>query len=222
MQFDASLFGPAWRRTWGIAAAMPWTVAIATLLTAALGVLSDFGFEASPEMGSGVSIVYAMALAGVQVWITREALEGMGFKPALSVINALSIWLQSVLIGLGIILGLVLLILPGLYIAARWYLSGTILILHGGGRRAAMGRSWDMLDARWPAALAIALIMFLLAAGPVLIELTAPGLAIEYGFAWRIASNLVSALGLVGGYLAAVALYLNIEQPASTLREIFG
>ncbi len=193
MQFDASLFVPAWRRTWGIAATMPWTVAIAGLLTTALGVLSDIGFEASPEMGSGVSIVYAMALAGVQVWVTGAALERMGAKPALSIINALSLWLQSVLIGLGIILGLLLLILPGLYVAARW-----------------------------PAALAIALIMFFVSAVPLLLSFYPLPLLSGYEFAVLVAINMVASVGVIGGFLAAVALLTLIEPPTAELQEIFG
>jgi hypothetical protein len=222
MQFDASLFVPACRRTWDIAAAMPWTVLIVALLTAAFGVLSDVAFNASPEMGSGVAIVYAMALSGIQVWITSEALECMGVKPALSIINALSIWLQSILIGLGVVLGLVLLILPGLYVAARWYLSGVILIVHGGGRRAAMRRSWDMLEARWPAVLAIAMIMFSLSAAPLMLSFYPVPFLAGHEFAVLIAINLIASIGIIGGFLAAVAVLTLIEPPTAELQEIFG
>lgn len=222
MNFNASLLVPTMRRSWDMATAMRQTMLIAWLGTMLLGVLCDVGVERSGGTGSGITLLYGVATTFIQVWVTRAGLQLAGVEPALPTGNALSLYLQGLLVGLGIVAGLLLLILPGLYLFARWYLAGVLLVQKGSGRRAAMERSWNMLEAHWPAALGVGLIMVLLSAGPILIELTAPGLAIEYGFAWRIASNLVSALGLVGGYLAAVALYLNIEQPASTLREIFG
>src|SRR3546814_13950415 len=72
--------------------------------------------------------------------------------------NALSVYLQGILGGLGVLLGLLFLILPGLYVFARWYLASALLVRDGGGRRAAMQRSWDMLAVHWPAALGVGLI----------------------------------------------------------------
>src|SRR3546814_17160038 len=59
--------------------------------------------------------------------------------------NSLSVYLHGILVGLGVLLGLLFLILPGLYVFARWYLASALLVRDGGGRRAAMQRSWDML-----------------------------------------------------------------------------
>lgn len=222
MQWDASLLVPSFRRAWDMVTAMPGTVAVAWLATAVIGVLTDVGIERSSGTGSGILLVYGIATTFVQVWITREALELSGAGPALSLGNWLSVYLQGLLVGLAIIFGLLLLVLPGLYLFARWYLASVVLIREGGGRRAAMGKSWDMLQARWPAALGIGLIMFVLSLAPIAADFAAPALPEQYGFGWIVGTNLVAAIGAVGAYLAAVALYLNIEQPASTLREIFG
>lgn len=222
MQFDASLLVPTLRRTWDMAAGMPATTIVACLATAIFGVWSDVAIERSSGFGSGILIAYGIAISFVQVWVTRKALASAGIEAAMPTANSLSLYLQGILIGLGVLLGLVLLILPGLYVFARWYLAGALLVREGSGRRAAMQRSWDMLETHWPAALGVGLMLFLLSVGPLAIEIVAPTLAAEYGFGWLVATNLVAALGIVGGFLAAVSLLLNIEQPASTLQEIFG
>lgn len=222
MQYDASLLVPTFRRAWNLAVAMPIVFLVAWLTTTTAGVVSDVAIERVGGTGSGILIAYGIAITFVQVWVTREAFKLSGVDPAMLVANSLSVYLQGILTGLGIGLGLILLILPGLYVFARWYLSAALLVRDQGGRRAAMRRSWEMLAVHWPAALGVGLIFFALSIAPLAIEFTAPSLSTEFGFGWLVATNLVSALGIVGAYLAAVALLLNIEEPASTLQEIFG
>ncbi|MEI4507877.1 hypothetical protein WBQ88_09860 [Sphingopyxis sp. CCNWLW253] len=222
MQYDARLLVPTLRRAWDMAVAMPGTVLVAWLATAVAGIASDVAMERMGGNGSGILIVYGIAITFVQVWITREAFAQAGIVSAMSVANSLSVYLQGLLVGLGVLLGLVLLVLPGLYVFARWYLASALLVRDEGGRRAAMQRSWDMLAVHWPAALGVGLILFALSVAPLAAELAAPALAAEYGFGWLVATNLAAAIGIVGSYLAAVCLLLNIEQPASTLQEIFG
>ena len=222
MQYDASVLAPTFRRTWNLAVGMPGVFVIAWLATMAAGVISDVAIERSGGTGSGILIAYGIAVTFVQVWITREAFRRSGIEPAMLVANSLSVYLQGLLTGLGIALGLILLILPGLYVFARWYLAAALLVRDQGGRRAAMRRSWEMLAVHWPAALGVGLILFLLSVAPLALEFIAPSLSAEFGFGWLVATNLVSALGIVGAYLASVALLLNIEQRASTLQEIFG
>lgn len=222
MQFDGSLLVPTLRRSLDMATAMPGTVLVAWLATTVIGVASDVAFDRMGDVASFVLIVYGILITYVQVWITREAFEQVGVAPALPLANSLSVYLQGLLIGLGILLGLVLLILPGFYVFARWYLASALLVRDGGGRRAAMQRSWEMLAAHWPAALGVGLILGVLSVAPLVVGEVAPTLAVEYGFGWLVATNLVAAAGIVGGYLAAVSLLLNIEQPAHTLQEIFG
>lgn len=222
MQSDASLLVPTLRRTWAMTIAMPATVTTALLLSAAAGLLSDIALERSGGTGSGVLILYGIAITFIQVWLTREALKREGIEPAVPTANSLTVYLQGIIIGLGVIVGLLLLILPGLYLFARWYLANVVLIRDGGGRRAAMGRSWDMLETRWPAALGVGLILFTVSAAPLILDFYRPPFTLDYQFVWLVGTNLLSSAGQVAGYLAAVALLLNIEQPASTLQEIFG
>ncbi|HEV2600046.1 hypothetical protein [Sphingopyxis sp.] len=222
MQFDASLFGPALRRIGQLIAAMPATIAVAWLLVASLGVMSDASVKLDIGLQLSVAIAYWVILTGVQVWLTGEALTRLGAAPTLGVAQSLGVVLQAILIALGITLGLLLLILPGLYVASRWYLAGSILILDGGGRRAAMERSWRLLEAHWPAALALSIIMAALSVGPFWLAGHMSGFFGGEEFLMQFILNLCSSTGIVGGYLAAVALLTVIEPPTRELQKIFS
>lgn len=222
MQFDASLFGPALRRIGQLIAAMPATIVVAWLLVASLGVMSDASVKLDIGLQLSVAIAYWVILTGVQVWLTGEALTRLGAAPTLGVAQSLSVVLQAILIALGITLGLLLLILPGLYVASRWYLAGSILILDGGSRRAAMERSWRLLEAHWPAALALSIIMAALSVGPFWLADYMSGFFGGEEFLMQFILNLCSSTGIVGGYLAAVALLTVIEPPTRELQKIFS
>src|SRR3546814_1694586 len=79
--------------------------------------------ERMSDTGSGILIVYGIVITFVQVWITREAFEQVGITATMPIANSLSVYLQGILVGLGVLLGLLFLILPGLYVFARWYLA---------------------------------------------------------------------------------------------------
>lgn len=222
MQFDGSLMVPTLRRTGQVVAGMPSTVLAALVLHAALGMLSDLGIARSPGFSIGVLLFIGMAQVFVQVWVARDALVYFGYRPAMPIAGALSLYLQSLLIGAGILLGLILLVLPAFYVAARWYLAGTILILHGSGRRAAMQQSWDLLESRWASALGVMFLLMVPMLAPLLVMFYPLPFISDHGFASLFAVNLVAAVGIVGGYLASVAL-LSLVQPANTeLREVFS
>lgn len=222
MQFDTSLLVPTSRRTGQLVAAMPGTVLVAWLLTAALGMLLDIGIDRVSGSGAWLLLFHGIAQVFVQVWITRDALEHFGYRPYMLIAGALGLYLQSLLVGLGILLGLLLLILPAFYVAARWYLAGILLVLHGGGRRAAMQRSWDMLESHWVSALTLSLLLAIPTLLPLLTLIYPLPFVDNNGFAVLLGLNLVVATGVMGGYLAAVSLLSLIEPATEELQEIFG
>lgn len=222
MQFDGSLMVPTLRRMGQVVVGMPSTILAALVLHAALGMLSDVGIARSPGFSIGVLLFIGMAQVFVQVWVVRDALVYFGYRPAMPIAGALSVYLQSLLIGAGVLLGLILLILPAFYVAARWYLAGTLLILHGGGRRAAMQQSWDLLESRWASALGVMLLLMVPMLAPLFVLFYPLTFVAEHSFVSLFVVNLVAAVGIIGGYLASVSL-LSLVQPANAeLREVFS
>src|SRR3546814_15016682 len=106
-----------------MAITMPGTVLVAWLAIATGGLASDVAMERMSDTGSGILIVYGIVITFVQVWITREAFEQVGITATMPIANSLSVYLQGILVGLGVLLGLLFLIFPGLYVFARWYRS---------------------------------------------------------------------------------------------------
>jgi len=221
MQFDASLLGPSLRRLGDLIAKIPGDVAVCWLGVGVLGLVADVAVRNVGGVAGGIWLVHGLVLTGVQIWITREALLAAGYHPALTIANILSLYLLGILVSLGILLGLLLLVLPGLYVAARWYVAGTVMVLDGGGTGAAIWRAWDLLERHWLTALIIGILMAALTVFPLLVDLSdAPDGG--YAFARLLGLNLISAAGIVGGYLAAVAILLSVDPALSEYREIFS
>ena len=49
----------------------------------------------------------------------------------------------SVLYSLGVMLGMIAIILPGLFLMTRWSIAQPLLVARGGGVKASFGESWD-------------------------------------------------------------------------------
>jgi hypothetical protein len=221
MDFDTRDFVPSLRLAWQTALAIPATIIMAWLATAAVGIATDVLIEQSPRASGPLMIGYGIGLSAIQLWVTRAALAANGFRTREGW-RVLGIYVQGILIGLGVLVGLILFILPGLYVFARWYLAAPILLFHGGGKREAMRRSWDLLERRWPAALAIGLIMFAVSIAPVALGLFwTPAVTANY-WAVSITTNFIGAIGTVASYIAAVTLLLTIERPVAGYQEIFS
>jgi hypothetical protein len=52
---------------------------------------------------------------------------------------------SGVLAGLGIALGLLLLIIPGLFLLTRWFLIAPVIVLEGRSAGESFGRSWELV-----------------------------------------------------------------------------
>ena len=93
-------------------------------------------------------IIVIMLLTGA---LTRAAADGAAgspvsaeasYKRALKYIGPLII--ASILIGLGVAFGLILFIIPGLFLLVKWSLAVPAIVIERRGGVAAMGRSWKL------------------------------------------------------------------------------
>jgi len=86
---------------------------------------------------------------GGGIWLIVMVLTGLGLRDGNAVLAAF--FGINLLAGLGIILGMILLIVPGLILAARWSAANAALLAEGDGVNAALGRSWHMTGpSLWP------------------------------------------------------------------------
>jgi hypothetical protein len=120
-----------------------------------------------------------------------------------------SVLLVGVLVGLAIIGGLILFIIPGIYIGIRLCVSVEALVIEGRRGTEAMGRSWGLVGGRWWHAFG-ALVVGGLLTSIVNAIITAP-----FGdtgwFVQAVAAAVATVLTLPYSALVGVLLYLELR-----------
>ncbi len=120
-----------------------------------------------------------------------------------------SVLLVSVLVGLATIGGLILFIIPGIYIGVRLAVSVEALVVEGRRGSQAMGRSWELVGGHWWHAFG-ALVVAGLLTGLVNAVITAPFNNTGW-FVQGIAAAIATVITLPYGVLVGVLLYLDLR-----------
>jgi len=188
----------------------------AIIVLTGLGTLLDsFAVE---SLGIGTRIVMWIASTIVQCELTRRLLLRAGYPdvrrrygPMLAI---------GIATGIPLIIGFILLVLPGLYLLARWSISDVVLLAENTGGAEAIGTSWDRTRSHVPpitAALILAYVPpFIL--GSILMRLVQPfGLALGSAV-----SNLTSQIAVACGWYVTVAIHHALRPPTSDLERIFA
>jgi hypothetical protein len=84
----------------------------------------------------------AVAKASADVYLGHTVVVGPTFRYAVSRIHSI-LWI-SILSALAVLLGLVLLIIPGIIVAIRFVFGSTVLVVEGRKGTKALGRSWQL------------------------------------------------------------------------------
>lgn len=163
----------------------------------------------------GVIAETAIQYAAIQMILRAEgAMRGGGRA------RIVALLLLSIVTELGIALGLILLILPGLYLAARWLLAAPVLIAERATIGEAMGESMRRTEGVWlTLALALLLSGVPLAAGLALTMVAGTGAP-----AWPVllVSDGLTALAKLVGYLLSTAAYAHLSDRREALDDIFA
>jgi hypothetical protein len=120
-----------------------------------------------------------------------------------------SVLLVSVLVGLAIIGGLILFIIPGIYIGVRLAVSIEALVIEGRRGTQAMGRSWELVGGHWWHAFGTLVVAGLLT-GVVNAVITAPFGNTSW-FVQAVAAAVATVVTLPYGVLVGVLLYLDLR-----------
>ena len=131
-----------------------------------------------------------------------------------------SFFLVTLLTWLGIMVGLVLLIIPGVILAVRWSMAGPTILAEPVGITGAFNKSWEATkDHFWP-------IFVVLIATIVPTTIGMIAIFIEPVEARHVPALLVYNIGinigLILGWHAAVAIYIAAEPQPKRLEEIFA
>lgn len=199
--------------------AKPAWVGAAVLGFGAVDSVLDLAWKNSPG-----SLFVFIASLFVEFAFLRSVLADFwpnGRKPAERVG---SLFATGFLGSLGILAGLVLLVLPGLYIAARWSISPPFVVVEGMSGRAALAASWRATKpAQWALLLAIVAIGAAALAGWTVIVAVVGLLDIgEEHPPIVIGKNLAAAGVMVGTWVFAAAGYRLLAPMRSGLSDVFA
>jgi hypothetical protein len=187
-------------------------------MTAVIAALKYFtlGLGVMEQVGSGlaqfvVSLTAAYFL--LDAMLRKTGLRSRGDEDVFFAYFGLSI-----LYTLGVMLGFIAIIIPGLIIMARWALAQPMLLARGGGVMSALGSSWERTKGNEFQILVAILALFIL---PIAIVIACSALfdpADPVGIAVsQLASSAMSALSLAMG----VALYGLMEGGARATASTF-
>ncbi|WP_143043463.1 hypothetical protein [Sphingopyxis sp. YR583] len=158
----------------------------------------------------------------LQACIIIAVLKGAGQVVASRKWRIASLFGVGLVTGLGIAFGLLVLILPGLYFAGRWFLAAPALFAEDISMSEAIQASWDATEQHWLACSIIAVTIFLCQGVPLVanIYLVPEGDITRIGT--LIVTNALSQAAWVFGIAAAATMYLTIGRRAARNAEIFG
>lgn len=180
-------------------------VAVASVLLIVLTV----GPEQYLADEAGTVMIGSLASFVAQYWLTRRALDRDDLRHGDGVV--ILYFGMCLVSGLAILAGLVLLVLPGLWLAARWIAAGPVLFCEDVGAIDALRRSASLTKARvFP--IMIALVLASIPTGLIIgLLLVRP----EYDLAMSITANAAFIVSQLLFWYIAVAVYRAAASPAS-------
>ena len=179
----------------GVVETATWAVGIAGLVAALAGVVMFL------VLTGAITRAVAAEVAGEDPSVEQS--YRFGFHRFWSVL------LVSVLVGLATIGGLILFIIPGIYIGVRLAISIEALVVEGRRGTQAMARSWELVGGHWWHAFGTLVVAGLLT-GVVNALITAPFGNTSW-FVQAIAAAVATVVTLPYGVLVGVLLYLDLR-----------
>lgn len=112
---------------------------VALLTIVAIAAVATIVDVTAPSAGNILNIPVLV----VQYYLIRRLIERQGLRSADRLGGFGSFFVVGLVTGLAILLGFVLLILPGIYLNARWSLADAAVVAENRGFSDAIKRSWD-------------------------------------------------------------------------------
>jgi hypothetical protein len=194
-------------------------------LLAATGAAIAIGYillDLLEASGAGVGVnlvvgIFVQYQVLEQLLADRMQLEAKGKRRYLSLFGS------GMLSGLGILLGLVLLVIPGVYLAGRWLSSSAFVVAEGRNAADSLGASWKESELSQAAHALTALV----SGFPIIVLLVAAVFAINAeidvdGLASSVVINVLSALSSLAVWVVGAAAY-RVQRPGkSELETVFA
>jgi hypothetical protein len=180
------------------------------------------GYDSSPSIEETIIptavsfLVVAPLIAAICIHALHSVAEGRRPRAGASLVEGFEaftpIFLAILLAAVGIAAGLLLLIVPGVYVAVRWYFVPQTVVIEGARGPGALSRSWDLTAGFWWRTFGVLVVANLAALVPALL-LSAPLAAVAESTD-RALWSLVGAIAtetLTAPFLALVSTLLYYD-----------
>ncbi len=191
-----------------------WTVAL--IVAATLADQMPFADALTlPLTIAGVVAQTYIVLAALRVGVDDDAKAAI--RPQF--VRVLGIGIVS---GFAIILGGLLLFIPGIFLLIRWWIAVPIALDRDIGVNDALRESWDLTSAHWASILGLLIGLVTLLAVPMLGLFFAGAMNEESTPVWlSFAANAITYTVMNFGTVSTVSVYRAIYQPVAQLRQVF-
>lgn len=223
LQFNVTSFAPVWQRALDLVRRLPLAFGGAVLALFLSGIVYDGLIELRPDSFAGPAVMNTMVVIIVQILLTQATARAAGWNegearryPIMSMLG------QSIVMGAGILGGLLLLILPGLFLAARWFIAAQIVILEKRTAMEAMRESWERTEEHWAT---IAMFIIIISMGtivPLALPVIFTDIDIGLGSMASIAINAIVAAVQAMSFVIATVLWRVLTHDENEASRIFG
>jgi hypothetical protein len=191
-----------------------WTIGLIIAAT-----VSD-QFDSSSATALPLSILGVFAQTYIVTAALRVGLDGAAqsaIRPQFGRVFGISL-----LTTLAILLGGLLLVIPGVFLLLRWWIAVPIALDRDIGVSDAMRQSWELTAPHWASILGLFLVILAFIAIPLTGLFFLGGLDEEImSVPMSLAMNAVLYVGTMIGTVSTVAAYRTIYQPTAQLRQVF-
>lgn len=200
-----------------LAASAPGLLAAYVVVLAGLGIVVDYS-ESASGTNSGLNI----AQTAFEYFLTIKVMTSGGLLPNGAQRGFWPYIGLSILSNIGIALGFVLLVIPGIILLMRWLPAYAFLFAEDAGVTGSLGRSWHATKPHFAALLVAAI-------APILIYLIAIGLYIAADYvpdvppiAFQALANLLIYAGTAAWTLLGIAAYSLVANTGEGITEVFA
>ncbi|MDG5488336.1 hypothetical protein NYR55_06850 [Sphingomonas sp. BGYR3] len=190
----------------------------------AAGMAADAMLNANPSVAVGINLVVSVVTIALVQWQIRAALTAAGSSIAPGNGRIVALYLLNLVATLGIALGVLMLVLPGIYVASRWAVAGAILIAEGRTIGDALGESWRRTQASVTPISALLILAVVPLGAALAAEIWVMDVALDALPLWfSILTNGLLAISMMATTQVGVAAYRVLEpEDPETEADIFA
>jgi hypothetical protein len=163
-----------------------------------------------------ISLVATTLFTGMVVQLVADVRDGHRDTGARQLLQSVTpvlgqLILVGIVVGIGVLIGFILIIVPGLFLLTIWSVSAPVVVLERPGGLRALGRSRELVRGNGWRVFGVVLVFFLLVVGVgMTLELLAAALSTGAGI---VVTVVVGVLTAPLSALAAAVLYFELRRP---------